>query len=227
MSLGIINTYFTPSEAEKISGLSVTKQRDLRRHGFLPEVEGHARFDAYDVAELLFVQKMSARGVGPKHAFEVAKTCATGIVHHALGNPSAYKGDHLTLIEKGIVPPVIWDDQEIAMVEGLLDSADRLGVSQDLIRQSVTKEGFEERRQAEFLQRYITALYGGKVLPAPYFIWWADNSEFWAKNIQDAFDDVADSDPKRSGPVIIISLESLGQELLLAAEKPLFQIKVR
>jgi len=226
MSLGILEITFTPSEVEKITGVSATKQRDLRRHGFLPEVEGHARFNVYDMAELLFVQKMSARGVGPKHAFEVSEICATGIVWNALGMIDAYKGDHLTLIERGIVPSVVWGEEEEAMVEQVALAAADYGKTPEFIRKGLTKQGAEYQRQAGFLQRYISHQYRGGVRPAPFFIWWADNSEIWADNLQDAFDDVPDADPKRTGPVIILSLESLGRELLEAAKQPFFEIKV-
>jgi hypothetical protein len=226
MSLGILEITFTPSEVEKITGVSTVKQRDLRRHGFLQEVEGHARFNVYDMAELLFVQKMSVRGVGPKHAFEVSGICATGIVWHALGSVDAYRGDHLTLIERGIVPDVHWGDDEVALVEHMALAAQEYGRSPEKIRDIITKPKMVQSRQAEFLQRYISHLYRGGVHPAPFFIWWADNSEIWAENLQDAFDNVPDTDPKRTGPVIILSLESLGRELLEAAKQPFFEIKV-
>lgn len=226
MNLAILETTFTPSEVGRMSGVSAAKQRDLRRHGFLPEAKGHARFNAYDAAELMFVQKLAGRGVGPKHAFEVSKVCATGIVWHALSSPNAFSGDHLALIERGIVPDVAWDTKTAEAIEALAQEASDFGKTPDEIRAVLTAEGAKNYRQAAFLQRYITNFYRGRVLPAPYFIWWADNSETWAENLQAAFDDLPDADPKRTGPVIVLSLESLGRELLAAANKPLFEVRL-
>lgn len=226
MSIGISEITFTPSEVAKITGVSTAKQRDLRRHGFLPEVKGHARFNAYDLAELFFVQKMSERGVGPKQAFEVSEICATGIVWHALGSAYAYKGDHLTLIENGIVPDVVWDEKMVATVESMAAAASEYGKTAGEIRDGLTQQTAREMRQAGFLQRYVTKFFRGRVLPAPFFIWWADNSETWANNLQEAFDDIPDADPKRTGPVIVLSLESIGRELLEAAKQPLFEVRI-
>ena len=81
---------FTPADAERITGVSVTLQRDWRRRGILPGQDGHARFDAFALAEMLFLRVMADRGIGPltKIAGLPLKDFADGIgariVAHAL-----------------------------------------------------------------------------------------------------------------------------------------------
>lgn len=87
-------TLFTPAMAEKIAGLSVATQRDYRRRGFIKQNEGHARFDAFDLAEMMVLNDMSKRGIGPKDTSSVSKICALAIVYHALQWIDSYEGDH-------------------------------------------------------------------------------------------------------------------------------------
>ena len=77
-------TTFTPREAEAITGVSTVRQRDYRRHGFMPSGDGHARFDAYALARLWAFTLLNAQGIGPKVASENADTIAAGIVYQAL-----------------------------------------------------------------------------------------------------------------------------------------------
>ena len=73
----------------------------------LPKAEGHARFDAYDLAKLFFVKAMADRGVGPRTSFMNAEICATGIVYHALAFPEAYTNTLASIVQAGIVPPTV------------------------------------------------------------------------------------------------------------------------
>ena len=87
-------SHFTPAEAERITGLGVGMQRDWRNRGFLPKNEGHARFDCFALAHLLFMKMMADRGIGPQKSFEDAPWCAVGMVAAALQEIDAYEGDH-------------------------------------------------------------------------------------------------------------------------------------
>lgn len=92
-------TAFTPAQAERISGIALATQRDYRRRGYLPQNEGHARFNAFDLAEMLVLNELAAKGIGPKEGLEVSKACAVGIVYNALAHVEAYEGDHLRAYE--------------------------------------------------------------------------------------------------------------------------------
>ena len=66
----------------------------MPRDPYLPShEEGHARFDGFDLSTILFLQKMSDRGIGPKHASEIADIAARGVFLGALNDPAAYEGD--------------------------------------------------------------------------------------------------------------------------------------
>lgn len=222
MAFQIQPTMFTPRQAAQITGVSVEKQRDWRRHGYLPETEGHARFDAYQLAELFFVEKMGVAGIGPKRAFEFSEICATGIVWTALGNPNSYSGDHLNLIDKQLVQPVIWTEQDhIELEKTVRDMGKEIGNYSDTLQQ------MNATRQAEFLQRYITNMYRGRVRTGEYFILWADGSELWHHDLNKAFDSIPHQDERRNGPVIVFSLESLGHQFAEKSQLPLFDVKVK
>lgn len=76
MSYFVNNTErkFTPKEAEAVSGVSVTLQRDWRRRGLLPESEGAGWtvFHLDDVAAMLEMKLLSESGVPLKVAQEIA-----------------------------------------------------------------------------------------------------------------------------------------------------------
>lgn len=92
MSFDLLLTTFTPRQAEQITGIKAARQRDLRRHGYLPQQEGHAQFTAVDLAEMLVLSSMMRRGVGPGSASGIAKISAIGIVQSALSDPDAFEG---------------------------------------------------------------------------------------------------------------------------------------
>lgn len=65
-------------------------QGDWRRRDILPKHEGHARFNALDIAETWLLKMLSDRGVGPQHSKQVARRGAEGVVRAALRNPEAW-----------------------------------------------------------------------------------------------------------------------------------------
>lgn len=97
-------TEFTPAGAAALAGVGVTLQRDWRRRGFLPPNKGHARFDVFTVSELLALQLLGQRGIGPQQAQAVFKECARGIAWHALGCSNAYHGP----AAHGVEPDMTW-----------------------------------------------------------------------------------------------------------------------
>jgi hypothetical protein len=78
-------TKFTAAEAEAISGIGVDRQRDLRRHGYLPALEGgHARFDVSGLAIMTAAAALSEVGIPPSVSWPLAKSCGTLITMRLL-----------------------------------------------------------------------------------------------------------------------------------------------
>ncbi|MFS8052333.1 hypothetical protein QD357_05845 [Rhizobium sp. BR 317] len=87
-------TTFTPGEVEAVTGLSTVMQRNWRRHGYLPATkDGHARFNAFEMARLMVMRMFSDRGIGPSESFEIAGICSVGIVYSALQERMAYNAN--------------------------------------------------------------------------------------------------------------------------------------
>jgi DNA-binding transcriptional MerR regulator len=93
-------TLFTPSEAERITGVSTALQRDWRRRGYLPKSDSHARFEVFDLARLTFMKWMAERGVGPQQTHEIAEWAARGIVWEIFSVVDGWEGDH-----RAVLPP--------------------------------------------------------------------------------------------------------------------------
>ena len=164
--------------------------------------------------------------MGPKVAAPLAYISATGIGWFALRRPEAYAGDHLRLIEAGIVKPVSWGDEEEARVEALATHAGQFGLTAGSVRTRFTRDASEALRQAEYLARYIAGMLRGRVIPGRFLILWADGSEMWHEDVQRALDDVPDLDARRVGPVIVLPLESLGHDLRSRAGRSFYTIRL-
>lgn len=84
---------FTPSEAEQITGVSVDLQRDWRRRRIMPKRDGHARFDAHELADMLTLKMCSDAGLSLDDAKEWVPFLPAAIIMHALSTPGAIEGD--------------------------------------------------------------------------------------------------------------------------------------
>lgn len=187
-------TQFTSRDAEKITRVSMTQQRNWRRYGFLPPIEGHARLDVFDLCELYSLGLLTEKGVAPKQAVEVVDILGMGLAWHALTGAAAYDGeDHLLSneplneFEKGLSAPI-------------LSRLDRFG-------------------RAAF--RAKDGLPGkGRVLPARFFIWFADGTHTWDQGVDRHFHG-KEGDPHIAGPVIVLDQMALGLDLAHRSGKPL------
>lgn len=75
-------------------------------------------------------------------------------------------------------------------------------------------------------RKVIFAENGGfRVLPARFFIWWADGSHMWHQSVDAAFNADESSDPKYTGPVIVLDLMSLGFELVDRVNRPIVHVE--
>ncbi len=208
MDISITVARFGASEAERITGVSAMRQRDFRRHGYLPPITGRARFDVFELAELFVLKIMMDRNIGPQEAMNVTDICALGIVWHALMEKGAFAGDFSILDEVINMPP------RQGLDAGGLDIINRALVKQGLDPINDIAEFYrilEQGEHQDYLRRRLWNLTKKpRVIPAEYFVWWADGSHLWCHGLDEAFDDLSPSDPKRVGSVIVLNLASLG-----------------
>lgn len=210
-------TMFTPAEVEKITSLNTVTQRDWRRRQFLPVVEGHARFDAFAVAEIWVMKMLSDRGVGPQASKEVAGWCATGILWYALQNVDAYEGDHHKTFD--------WDPEDLRPKENPERVAMLKKLCEDAGHELPETVDFTWGAKAEWLAKQIFRLRGlPRVIPANYFIWWADGSHVWHGSLDEAFSSTSD-ELKYGGPVIVLDLNALATQLSARAGRTLVHVE--
>jgi hypothetical protein len=217
MNMQIVWTTFTPAEAEKITTLNTVMQRDWRRRGFIPSAVGHARFDAFSLAQMWVMKLLSDRGVGPQLSKEVAGWCALGILFHALKDCEAYEGDHKRTFEW--LPEDQRPRPDDAVAADLKRMCDEAGVP---LPESVdTTWGIK----SEWLRQRILQLGGARrVIPAPFFIWWADGSHVFHNRLDEAFAN-SSRDEACSGAVIVMDLDALAMRLLDRAGRALVHIE--
>ena len=154
---------FSPGEAEKITGLSTTMQRDWRHRGFLPKNDGHARFDLFTLAMMMVLKLFADRNFGPQAVKTIADITARAIAWHALEFVDSFEGD-------------IPDAPDIAR------------------RALWSSLGFP------------------RLIPPRFLVVFADESEWWDNSLDHAFAK-NDGAEKRSGPIIVLDMMTLGDLL--------------
>lgn len=208
---------FTPSEAERITGVNTALQRDWRRRGILPSSEGHARFDIFSLSRMVVLRCLADRGVGPSMAVEAADSAAVATAWAALDFRDAWDGEAeraLTWVLS--TPPPL--DPALAEVIGM---AIKGGVDIEL-----PAHGSHWRLQVNYL-RYLlwSTTQLPRVLPAPLFIWWADGTHGFHQSFDRARNDILSTDPQTYGAIIVLDLESLGHILLERAGRAFVHVE--
>jgi hypothetical protein len=86
-----LHTY-TPAEAERVTGVTVTMQRDWRRHGHIPASEsaGHTRYDIVHLANLIVMRALSGH-VALKDAKAIAYWAKNRVLKEALERPTVWQ----------------------------------------------------------------------------------------------------------------------------------------
>lgn len=210
-------TTCTPGEAERVTGLSTTMQRDWRRREFIPTVTGHARFDAFDLAEMSVLKMLADRSIGPQTAKEVAPWCASGMLWFMLQWSDAYEGDHLRTFE--------WLPEEDRPRRPPTDKEKQ---SLDLLELSntsyVAPTEFTWHFKADWLAKQVLRKKGlHRVVPAKFFVWWADGSHGFYETLVAAFEG-SSGDPKYAGPVIVLDLYALATSTLEKIGMPIVHV---
>ncbi len=83
----------TAADAERLTGLTQTVQRDWRRHGYLPRFDGWAQYDLKALASLLFMHKMAQRNIGPMLSSQHADSVGLRIARFAAKSIDCWTGD--------------------------------------------------------------------------------------------------------------------------------------
>ncbi|SFD16803.1 hypothetical protein [Salipiger profundus] len=81
----------TPSEAAATTGVSMAQQLNLRKGGYLPKNQGHARFDLKGLALLAVYGAFSGRGFGPKVSSQSAGYVSQVVYQHLLYRSEVYE----------------------------------------------------------------------------------------------------------------------------------------
>lgn len=86
---------FSAAEAEAITGLAVTEQRNWRHRGYMPPLPDSrkARFDVVALAEMQVRAALAFRGIGPARTGNIGTSVALRIAAHALRWSNAWEGN--------------------------------------------------------------------------------------------------------------------------------------
>lgn len=208
-------TAFTPSEAAAITGVSTDLQRDWRRRGYLLSGSGHARFDLFDLARMLTMQLLAARGIGPQQSVEIAEWCALGIARDVLAGTDAWEGEpHLAPI-----------DFSIPKID---ETGERLAEKMPETERASFLEKYDARwgaRQRYLINSLWRMLDKPRVIPGKCFVWWADDSHSFEVSFDDAIGNMFSSDPKTQGPMVVLEYFSLSTLLMERAGRAFCHIE--
>ncbi len=184
MTAILTSTLFTPAQAEKITGLSVASQRDFRRRGFMKATPGTGH-SRFDVFDLAWM--LFVRSMSDR----------------GIGPSQSVE------VAEWAVQRIVWSalswinafegDHEIAFLEDVRDVPN--DVLWGRIGDRLMRQFFRENNKV-------------RVLPAPIFIWWADGAHDFHVSLDLAIDQLSGSDPKLLGPIVVMCLESVGNDLL-------------
>lgn len=211
---------FTPSEAERITGVNTALQRDWRRRGFLPINDGHARFDVFELARMMTLQVLADRGIGPSQTESVRDWCASAICFAAMRFVEAWDGEPtkaLTWIELYASPPPP-NPELTAVIQQLINEGNT--------DYELPKVGSHWGAQSKYLcQQLWKKLRFPAVAPASLFIWWADGTHTFTSSFDGKRDSSTSDDPRFAGPIIVIDLDALGSTLLDRAARPFAHVE--
>ncbi|MGH6978208.1 MAG: hypothetical protein ACRED4_02780 [Brevundimonas sp.] len=212
---------FTPSEAEAITGLSTTMQRDWRRREFLPRGDGHARFDAFALAQMMVMKALADRGIGPQQTVKIAEWAAGGLCWEAMGWKDAFEGDFEQTYD--------WlpEDQRPSR-EPSADVLKVLSHLNDEARAEADLHGMDGSwgAKSQFLRKQVLRLKGiPRVIPARFLVWWANGDHCFTVDLGRAFDSVSSGDERVAGPAIVLDLNALASNLIDRTGRPLVHVE--
>lgn len=228
MSMTLTLTTFTPAEAEAITGVSTASQRDWRRRGFLASGDGHARFDAFDLARMLVIRLLSDRGIGPAQtaqapslAFgDIASICAVGALGNAFSWSDAWEGDLEDIPTSMVIP----EDAEIeSFVLDIVSSNRSEGGATVFHKPSMPQWRARTRYLIKHLWRERSLPL---VTPGKIFIWWANGEHKFANSLESEMAEMFSWDPRTCGPIVVLDYNSLASMLIERAGRALCHVEI-
>lgn len=186
----IDTTIFTPAEAAKISGVNVALQRDWRRRGILPAIEGRtASFGPTEVGAMMALKALADCGLGPLNFKGIASKLGARIVRSALLERSAYQGPAEEYLS------------------GSRDRLDWIGEVHSLDRAEYVWE-WRANSMADAILKPIGHI---DTQSGYFFIQWADGSFDFYGSPQEPLGRLDPGDPRLAGAIIILDLLSMGK----------------
>lgn len=206
---------FSPAEAEQVTSLSLSMQRDWRRRGFLPSAGGKvASFDLFDLARLLFLKLMSDRGVGPGDIVGTAilNISARRIAYDALTNGAAY-GKHYPSSNSLRAFMLARTSYDEIQADGGADDP-------ELWMRGRLKIAAQNDDLA------VRIAYNGvpKLIPGPLFLWFADGEACWDEAAGGRLTKEL-AGPGADGAILMMVLPKIGKMLVERAGRPLVKLK--
>jgi len=185
---------FTPSEAARISGVNVALQRDWRRRGYLPKLEGPSEFDAFEVASMLCMELLTQRGIGPAVSKPFAGLLGAALVKSAVRVRTEHAGP-LKAIAGPIDRLAVTDPDALVLIQesAAADNAYWTWYGRAL---AVETEIFASRDDAE---RKVQRM----------FCWWADGTTEFIDSLIFLLESVETGDRRLSGPVIMLDFDAI------------------
>lgn len=196
---------FTAAEAAKISGVNMALQRDWRRRGILPPLEGRiASFTPFELGKLMALNALAEQDLSPLSVKGVANKMGASIAHMALLAPEAWTGPY-----ESAIPP---------RAEGL-DAIEREAASPAYERVGLkyyaasAVEGWRRHRLASQACRGE----GYAVEQLRVFVRFAEGSFDFFQSAMTLFEEISDDDPRMCGAIIVLRLDALAAKLLKLA----------
>jgi hypothetical protein len=212
-------TPFMPGAAGDITGASNMYQRVLRKRGFLRDPVGHERFDVFGMGMLMVLRLMSNRDIGPTAIVrsKFAQATGFGIAWHALAYRDSYAGNPEAAL--------LWDRTIGARISAwqaataLLRDEREFGpeaieeVARLVTDPTLNFNGWTA--QSTWLRTAMFRLRGNKLVPIPRFaLWLPDETFVFRETVDIAFREKRLIPILRSGPLVVLDLETLGETLL-------------
>jgi hypothetical protein len=179
---------FSANEAADITGHSTDSQRNNRRYGYLPKIEGHARYDLFDLFRLAFIADAAKFKIGPQQSHEAAEWVAHHALFFALHVRDAIDADWQFLKEASYWP-------------GYREAFPDFDAEKEL-------PGYAARQ-------VFTGLFKRPMIQGTrYGVFWPGGSEYFCDSLDQAFDSLDVEDPRFGSPALIIDHRLLAARIL-------------
>ena len=196
---------YSAGDAAKICGVSQARQRDWRRHGFLPSVDsGHVRYNYFDLSRLFALGILNQSSVTPKKASKALETLRLAI-SYAFFQEFWYDVLIGKEVEKkfSTYHPIYKFDGDIDLFVKHKEVVFKL-----VLRDHNTRIADV---QSKFAEEDIEA--AGK----KYFVWFLHNDEFeWVDDLNQLLEDnhLGQAHQGAYSPIIVLDIGALSAKLI-------------